>query len=76
MADRDEYAHDEILRLRTRMHKAESLLTAQAIDHEMLRDHEARLKALETFQNKLLGVMILGGLMVPPVTAWLVKLLG
>lgn len=76
MADRDDYAQDEILRLRSRMHKAENRLTAQALDHEMLRDHEARLKALETFQNRLLGVLVVCGVLMPPATALLVRWMG
>jgi hypothetical protein len=74
MADRDD--DREIIRLRDRMHKAENRLTAQALDHETVMDHEKRIKALESFTNKVLGVMIVGGVMVPPVTALLVKVMG
>lgn len=76
MADRDDHAQEEILRLRARMHKAENRLTAQAMDHEMIRDHEARLKSLESFQNRLLGVMVLIGALIPVATAGLVKVIG
>lgn len=62
--------------LRHRMHSVENRLTAQALDHEVLKDHEDRLKAIEGFQNRMMGVMIVGGLLVPPVTAALVKVIG
>lgn len=74
MADRDDGL--EILRLRDRMHRAENMLTAQALDSEVLRDHETRLKALEGFQNRLLGVLVVIGFLMPPATALLVKWIG
>lgn len=74
MADRDDAT--EILRLRDRMHRAENRLTAQALDHETVVDHEKRIKDLESFTNRVLGVMIVLSVLMPFATAIAVKLIG
>lgn len=63
---------DEVLRLRDRMHVVENKLTAQALDHEMLKEIHARLIDVEKKLDKRDGAIgVFGAIWRSPLLGWI-----